>query len=134
MPAMHQVPRRLQIEMCRCGFLQIQHDLVGSAGAHTTQRAAEATLHRPMQMPAEQALYLLMASDERFQRSSIDKLLAVHVADAGDKRRMMENQQRWYIGATGQLLIEPAQLAVQHLTAMGARPGRVQADQAHRCS
>lgn len=62
------------------------------AGADAAQATAEAPLHRPMQMSAEQAFHLRMAGDDLFQRRGIDERFAVHVTNSADKRRMVQDQ------------------------------------------
>src|SRR5262249_29825028 len=93
-PGVEMEGRRLDLERWLTQLIEIEVDGVVGSRANRAGNSGEQRERRAMRVAAGDKTSTWVMPDDRFQLARIVQVLAVHVPNAGHKRRMMEEEQR----------------------------------------
>ena len=111
---------------------QVEGHVEGGRRRHAGERAGEAALDGPVQVPAQHPLDVLVGADDPGEGIRAREVLAVHEGDSGLEGRVVHEDHGRASGGLGQAVLQPRQAFLAHLAGLGARLHRVEGEQAHR--
>src|SRR5262249_32956880 len=111
---------------------KVEGDLMSRRRRDGGYGAGKTRLNRAMHMTADDSFHPRVTSDNVLEGFRVSETHHIHMVNAGGKRRMMHEDQRWLVGLLGEAFGEPGKARRAKNAAGLARIHRVQPDQPKR--